>query len=122
MAFLGGCASHALADMVPHHDYQETKWGVLDVAAAVAIGFLLVSLGYGVSVLAGGIGGMSPDIEVVWAHFHPEDYLPPNPRRRLLFPSHSGLLPHGKLDFPWGFILQLGMVAALLTLFVKEAS
>ena len=99
--------------MIPHHDYGSVGWGIVDVSLALGVFHWILKLGYGPPVLAAAISGVIPDLEVVWAYFHPDDYRPPNPKRRLFFPSHSGLLPHGKLDFPLGFIVQ-AIIAALL--------
>lgn len=73
LAFLGGCVSHALADMTPHHDPQGLIPGLLSVVPVLGIDSLLGSWGYGLAVLAGGIGGVIPDAEHVLTYLHRGD-------------------------------------------------
>lgn len=108
LAFVLGLSSHAVLDAIPHHDYRTTGWGAVDAAVAVAILVLVGGRGTGISPLAGSIGGLLPDLEVVLLHLGLT-------RRKPVFPSHSGLLPHPPLPFRSGFWHQilLGVVSLL---------
>ena len=55
--------------------------------------------------LIGGFMATLPDIEVGLSFL-----AGPKRRWRLIYPSHSGLLTHGKMAFPMGFLLQLAIV------------
>lgn len=104
-AFFGGVISHIILDAVPHHDYKETVWGVLDVFLSVCI--ILFSLWrpglFPPAFFWGGLGGALPDLEVAIRHLSGKDIRP-------LFPSHSGLTPHSSLAWPAGFWIQVGVV------------
>ncbi|MBE3573854.1 MAG: hypothetical protein IMW99_00115 [Firmicutes bacterium] len=114
--FVLGMASHAALDSVPHHDYDGPKAALLDVA--VGAGLLLAVLpavsGHPLpsAALWGALGGILPDAEVV------AGYLAKKHGRRwpMLFPSHTGLLPHKNLPWPQGFWLQVLLDVALFLL------
>ena len=110
-AFLGGLVSHLILDTVPHHDYYEVKWGVLDFLTAVSLVLFckekFVASPY---FLSGAIGGALPDLEVVLSHA--------TGKRRLIFPSHTGLTPHNRLKWPWGFFVQVLVVVVAILCYI----
>lgn len=110
-------ASHAVLDMIPHHDYQQVLPGLVDVTTATAVTWLYghffgVYLGY--IWLWGAIAGAIPDVEVLIKYFFPQLKWP------LLYPSHSGLLPHPQIPFRYGFLTQVLGVAVVLALTMQN--
>jgi len=99
-ALLGGALSHLLADLVPHKDFP------LPVELPMmlsALGFLAVRHGASSPAFLGAVGGVLPDVENgLWM-------LGVVPERAKLFPTHSGLLPHGR---PIGSIGNQVLLAA----------
>ncbi|HHV63175.1 MAG TPA: hypothetical protein GXX51_11135 [Firmicutes bacterium] len=120
--FILGLGTHAVLDALPHHDYSNTATGVLDTLVAAVIVGTIAALGVGgrYGILSGAVGGAVPDLEVVRAHLNPRAYLPPNPSRRLIFPSHSGLIPHGRRWVPWGIVTQAAIVIAGLGFIISR--
>jgi hypothetical protein len=86
-ALLGGALSHLLADLAPHRDFS------LPIELPVmlsALGFLALRHGASSSAFLGAVGGVLPDVENgLWK-------LGVVPEEAKLFPTHSGLLPHGR--------------------------
>lgn len=118
VAVLGGLVSHAVLDAIPHSDYGRTWQGMLDVAATCFLVACMARAGYGPQGLWGGVAAALPDLEVAMGHLFPRAYRP-HGRLRLVFPSHSGLVRHARLRFPWGVftqVLVLAMGAAALYL------
>lgn len=109
LGIVAGLLSHAVLDAIPHSDYEGAEFGIVDfVAGALFVtGFALDRAGPG-SVWA--IAGATfPDLEVALAEFGLID--------RLWFPSHSGLLTHGRLGGILGVIIQgltLGLALSFL--------
>lgn len=109
--FIGGALgliSHAAFDGVPHHDYYEVKFGLLDVAVGTTLFFLTLA-GQGPAIIAGAVAGAFPDLEVALKQVFA--------KWPILFPSHTGWTPHRRLKMPWGFVVQAA-VAALAVLVV----
>jgi hypothetical protein len=102
-AFLAGAATHAVLDMIPHYDYDSTIPGVLDFAVAA---LLIASAGGddGGTTVWAMLGGVLPDLEVVMS------YLGLISPRDLVFPSHSGLLPHRNVGLPLGVLTQMAVL------------
>ncbi|MEW5865448.1 MAG: hypothetical protein AB1774_01175 [Bacillota bacterium] len=105
-AALGGLVSHAALDAIPHSDYSRTAQGVFDVTVTCFLVAFTARAGYGPQVLWGGIAAVLPDLEVAMDHLFPRAYRP-HGRLRLVFPSHSGLVRHARLPFPWGAFTQV---------------
>ncbi|MDI7248032.1 MAG: hypothetical protein QME92_11300 [Bacillota bacterium] len=116
-AACAGLVSHAVLDAVPHSDYGRAWQGVIDVACAGLVALVILMAGADVRAVAGGVGGALPDIEVAAAFLFPGAYRP-HGRLRLVFPSHSGFLGHGRLAFPWGVLTQVVAIAGLAALFL----
>jgi hypothetical protein len=86
-ALLGGAVSHLLADLVPHRDYP------LPIELPImlgTLGLLAVRHGAGSPAFLGAVGGVLPDVE------NGLHMLGVVPERAKIFPTHSGLLPHGR--------------------------
>jgi hypothetical protein len=86
-ALLGGALSHLLADLAPHKDYPLP----IELPAMLsALGFLALWHGARSPAFLGALGGVLPDMENgLWL-------LGVVPEEAKLFPTHSGLLPHGR--------------------------
>lgn len=104
-----GLISHAVMDAVPHHDYHDVKFGIMDFIIGLGI-FAVLLTPRGASVIAGGVAGAFPDIEIVIKQMAP--------RWPLLYPSHNWLTPHHRLRWPWGFFTQAGIAALALAMVV----
>jgi hypothetical protein len=86
-ALVGGALTHLLADLVPHKDYP------LPIELPImlgALGFLATQHGARSPTFMGAVGGVLPDVE------NGLHMLGVVPERAKLFPTHSGLLPHGR--------------------------
>ena len=104
-AFLLGVASHVLADLVPHRDY-ELKQEIALLAGALAV----VAARYGVGSPAwyGALGGALPDLETGLAMLQGRQ-----DEARLHFPTHRGW--HGaQRDESWSQLL-LALAALALS-------
>jgi len=87
-ALVGGLASHALLDAIPHYDHPD--WRV-ELAGGLASLLLLALLPFGSWAAAiGGIGGMLPDLENLLQK------LGKMRCDQFVFPSHTGVIPHGR--------------------------
>jgi len=78
-AFLGGVASHAILDNLPHKDYERSAGLPLDILGLLSV------LAFSISskrpeMTAGALGGLSPDME----NIVPDD----NADKAKIFPSH----------------------------------
>ncbi len=83
-AFLLGLASHFVADMIPHHDLDVLREGILLTGAMTAIG---LTHGVRSREFAGAVGAVVPDAESAVAALTSLD------DGKLLLPNHS--LLHG---------------------------
>jgi hypothetical protein len=109
-ALLGGAVTHLLADLVPHKDYP------LPIELPImlgALGFLAVRHGARSPAFVGAVGGVLPDVE------NGLHMLGVVPERAKVFPTHSGLLPHGR-PIP-SIINQVLLAAAALWLLGRHA-
>ncbi len=85
---LAGIASHAVLDMIPHYDHPDWR---LELLGGIGALILLLALPFGSTAAAmGGLGGMLPDLENLFQK------LGWYPRRYFIFPTHNGILPHGR--------------------------
>lgn len=115
LALTAGVVSHALLDAVPHKDSTSMTEVMVDLALGVGlIGWVLAAKAAGggwssprlLLPLLGALGGVLPDLEVALVYLGWMD------RRRVIFPSHTGLTPHRLLPSGWGLITQLPFIAA----------
>jgi len=106
-----GLISHACLDAVPHHDYRDIKFGLVDFIIGTALWFSLLRP-TGLPAAIGAITGAIPDLEVVLKQVFR--------KWPQVFPSHSGLSPHRRLKLPEGFIIQVftAMSSLALILFI----
>lgn len=111
-----GLVTHALLDMVPHHDYGSIPPGVIDGLVGL-LALALFAMGPRPVAAWGAAGGGIPDLEVFLGYF--------NLVKRQWFPTHNGLLPHPQRSFWPGLWLQLlvaGLSAArLVGLFLPQS-
>lgn len=113
-----GVVSHAALDAVPHADYSRAWQGAADVVAGTAVAYGVASLLTGgdpgslPALWAGFAGGVLPDLEVAFNH------LVGRGKKRLLFPSHSGLVVHRQVKGWVGIATQLVAAAAACLLFL----
>ncbi|NLJ60066.1 MAG: hypothetical protein GX338_03855 [Firmicutes bacterium] len=110
-----GLASHIVLDAIPHSDYSRIVHGVLDFAAVVAIACISIRAGAGRCALFGGLAAAIPDLEVAVAYLRMERDRSPC-KHEFLFPSHNGLIRHGRLRPPWGVCTQIATVVVVWTL------
>jgi|SRR5690554_835606 len=111
-AFVGGMVSHIVLDALPHHDYPRFAWGILDVLTGVSLVFCLrEKFSEFTYFIPGAIGGALPDLEVVLNHLS-------GGGRRLFFPSHTGLTPHPRWRWPWGFFSQVLVVCFVIVCYL----
>ncbi len=85
---VAGIASHAVLDMIPHYDHPDWRLELLGGAGALVL--MLAMPFSSLAAVLGGLGGMLPDLENLFQK------LGWYSRRRFLFPTHNGILPHGR--------------------------
>jgi Peptidase family C25 len=96
-----GLASHALLDAIPHYDHPDWR---LELGAGVLSLILLLGMPFAsLPAVIGGIFGMVPDLENLFQK------LGKMPREKFLFPSHTGLIPHGRRLGPSSLVWQLAI-------------
>ncbi len=99
-----GIASHAVLDMIPHYDHPDWRLELLGGAGTLVL-LLLLPFGSLAAVL-GGLGGMLPDLENLFQK------LGWYSRRRFIFPTHNGILPHGRRLARGSLSWQVALAAA----------
>ncbi len=96
-----GLASHAVLDAIPHYDHPDWR---LELAAGVFSLILLLLMPFATwAAVVGGIFGMVPDIENLFQK------LGKMRREQFIFPSHTGLIPHGRALGPRSLVWQLAI-------------
>ncbi|PID81592.1 hypothetical protein CSB20_02260, partial [bacterium DOLZORAL124_64_63] len=83
-----GVASHAVLDAIPHYDHPD--WRLELAGGVLSLLLLLVMPFVTLPAVIGGICGMVPDLENLFQK------LGMMRRDQFLFPSHTGLIPHGR--------------------------
>jgi len=82
-----GVGSHVILDFVPHFDFERVRDELL--LGALALGMVLLIAGGKSEPLVGALLGGVPDLEnLFWKRGMIAD-------EEKIFPSHSGLVPHG---------------------------
>ncbi|MEX2356227.1 MAG: hypothetical protein WD535_04240 [Thermaerobacterales bacterium] len=103
-ALAAGLVSHAVLDSIPHKDSSTIPEVVLDVAAGIALVWWAAGSNVHPAMLLGALGGVLPDLEIVLVHFGLMR------RKRIMFPSHTGLTPHRINRTAWGLWIQVPFV------------
>lgn len=108
-AIPAGAASHALLDAIPHYDHPDWR---IELAGGVAALVLLLLMPFASpAAVVGGLFGMAPDLENLFQKLGRLD------RKRFIFPSHTGLIPHGRNLGPrslvWQFVIFVACFGAL---------
>ena len=85
---VAGLASHAVLDVIPHYDHPD--WRVELAGGVVSLGLLLLMPFSSWPAVVGGLFGMAPDLENLFQK------LGRLSRNRCIFPTHTGLMPHGR--------------------------
>jgi hypothetical protein len=109
-----GVASHALLDAMPHHDYRTFAAHAADGAASLACIAALARRTPSASrraAVAGAIGAIVPDVETILL------VLGVVGKEAMVFPSHTGLIPHGRTG-SLGTCVAYGAVAGASWLLV----
>ncbi len=106
---VAGLASHAVLDMIPHWDHPDWRF---ELAAGLASLALLLLMPFAtLPAVIGGLMGMAPDLENL---FQKLGWMS---RKRFVFPTHTGLLPHGRTLGPrsvvWQVLIYAGCFALL---------
>ena len=109
VACASGLLSHIVLDSIPHSDYSKIAHGVLDFMAVLTVAYIAMRAGVGMTALWGGFAAILPDLEVAIAHLRMKEETGVH-KQRLFFPSHSGLIRHGRLRAPWGVGTQIATV------------
>lgn len=105
---VAGLASHAVLDAIPHYDHPDWR---IELAGGVASLILLLLLPFGgAAAIVGGICGMIPDLENL---FQKLGWMG---RDRMVFPSHTGLVPHGRELGPRTLVWQAAIFVACFAL------
>ncbi len=98
-AFVAGLGSHILLDMIPHHDYSKVSSGLIDLIFGIIVISFFMGVGHDLNLLIGAIGGGIPDLEVAIGYLRGKHWN--------IFPSHTGLTPHNRLQNVTGVVIQL---------------
>ncbi len=108
-AVLGGLASHVLLDALPHYDFPD--WRIELAGGGLALWVLLIMPFVSWPAVVGGLCGMLPDLENLLQK------LGRLKRSSFRFPSHTGLVLHGRETGPstlmWQLLLAAGCFVGL---------
>ncbi len=100
---VAGFASHALLDVIPHYDHPDWR---LELGGGVVSLLLLLLMPFASGpAIVGGIFGMVPDIENLLQK------LGKMSRDQFVYPTHTGLLPHGRTLGPKSIVWQFAIFA-----------
>lgn len=103
-----GAASHALLDAIPHYDHPDWR---LELGGGVFSLILLLLMPFATpAAVVGGLFGMLPDLENLFQK------LGKMRRDQFLFPSHTGLIPHGRTLGPRSIGWQVAIFAGCFLL------
>jgi hypothetical protein len=106
-----GLGSHIVLDVVPHYDFEKVGTELfLGGAALLMLGLLGV---LDVNAFLGGLFGALPDLENLlwkWGIL---------PEEKKIFPSHSGVIPHGREVGPRNLILQTILAGLSVVIMVR---
>lgn len=106
---VAGIASHAVLDAIPHYDHPD--WRLELLGGVLSLGLLLLMPFATWPAVIGGLLGMAPDLENLFQK------LGKMKRSQFIFPTHTGLIPHGRNLGPrslvWQVLIFLGCFGAL---------
>lgn len=114
IGFFAGLGSHLILDLIPHKELFTVKrelWAVL-ILSLVLLPLAWV-WGKFVPVFMAGLGAVLPDVEILcwkWNKLSKE---------KLLFPTHTSLLPQRESKRGFIFVLQIFIICASLGLFIS---
>lgn len=95
---LAGLASHAVLDVLPHYDHPDWR---LELGGGIAALLLLLVMPFASwAAVIGGIAGMLPDLENLFQK------LGKLRRDQFVYPTHTGLLKHGRPLGPGNLAVQ----------------
>lgn len=101
---LAGVASHAVLDVLPHYDHPDWR---LELGGGIAALVLLLFMPFASwAAVVGGIAGMVPDLENLFQK------LGKLRRDQFVYPTHTGLLKHGRPLGPRNLAVQAAIFAA----------
>jgi len=105
---VAGLASHAALDMLPHYDHPDWR---LELGGGIAALLLLLAMPFASwAAVSGGIAGMLPDLENLFQK------LGKLRRDQFVFPTHTGLLKHGRPLGPRNLFVQAAILVACFAL------
>lgn len=101
LALVFGIVSHGVLDLFPHFDFPKIRVEIL--LGVLALVLVIWAGGPTAPVLLGAIGGVLPDLEnLAWK-------LGWLPEERKIFPTHTGLIPHGRELGPGNLWVQTAL-------------
>jgi len=103
-----GAASHAVLDVIPHYDHPD--WRLELAGGMVGLVLLLLMPFSSWPAVVGGVFGMLPDLENLFQK------LGRLRRDQFLFPTHTGLLKHGRQLGPKTLVWQLAIFVGCFVL------
>jgi len=108
-AFLIGFASHIPLDVIPHIDFEDFRVDAI-MSVALLVGIFAFS-GFS-PIFLGALGAVAPDFEnLLWKLGMIEE-------DRKVFPTHSGLIAHGRAKVGSGPATEVLMSAVSVSLVV----
>ena len=107
IAAVAGATSHAVLDALPHYDHPD--WRV-ELSGGVGSLILLLLLPFvSAPAVVGGVFGVLPDLENLLQK------LGKMRRDQFVFPSHTGLIRHGRTLQPASIVWQIALFVACFT-------
>ena len=111
---VAGVASHAVLDVLPHYDHPDWRLELGGGIAALAL--LLVMPFASWAAVIGGIAGMLPDLENLFQK------LGKMRRDQFVYPTHTGLLKHGRPLGPRNLAVQAAIFVACFAVMVMGSA
>jgi hypothetical protein len=108
LGLAAGMVSHAALDAIPHYDHPDWR---LELGGGLLSLILLLLMPFAtLPAVLGGIGGMLPDLENLFQK------LGKIRRDQFIFPSHTGLVPHGRTLGPRNLAWQAAIFVVCFAL------
>jgi hypothetical protein len=106
-AALLGLASHVLLDFIPHFDFENVWLEIIFGSLVLAV--LIAGRSCTAAICTGGLVAVLPDVEnLLWKTGVMD-------RKHRIFPSHSGMIPHGREAGKINLAAQVIFTAAVVT-------